>query len=92
MVSKGDLPIAEEDLARLPKDHLLVSVKSGLNMDVLRGRIETILLDLETFLNDRNDDELDRRSDSELQEEEDDESSEGLVDVSSFDDDSNDDN
>ena len=60
VVSKGDLPIAEEDLVRLPKDHLLVSVKSGLNMDVLRDRIETILLDLETFLKSSMEDELEK--------------------------------
>lgn len=86
VVSKGDLPIAEEDLIRLPKDHLLVSVKSGLNMDVLRERIETILLDLESFLNSRND-EFDRESELAVE----DEGSEGLVDVSSYDDSDDDD-
>ena len=86
VVSKGDLPIAEEDLIRLPKDHLLVSVKSGLNMDVLRERIETILLDLESFLNSRND-EFERESELAVE----DEGGEGLVDVSSYDDSDDDD-
>ena len=53
VVSKGDLPITEEVRALLPEGHLLVSVKTGLNIDELRTRVNQMLRELKVFLQER---------------------------------------
>ena len=50
VVSKADLEIPAEVLARLPADHLPISVLTGKNVDVLRGGVEGMLLSLQDML------------------------------------------
>jgi nucleolar GTP-binding protein len=44
VISKGDLTIPVDVLQLLPTDSLTVSVRSGLNVDVLKAKIEEMLL------------------------------------------------
>ena len=54
VVSKADLEIPAEVLARLPVGHLPISVHTGENVDVLRGGIEGMLLSLQDMLQSKN--------------------------------------
>ena len=51
--SVGDLEVPPEVIAQLPVGYLPVSVKSGQNVVVLRENIESMLLDLESILQQR---------------------------------------
>lgn len=53
VISKGDIDIPESTIQLLPQEHLSVSVKTGKNVLELRGKIEDMLLRLQTVLEER---------------------------------------
>ena len=50
VVSKGDLDLDSNILKLLPENHLLISVKNGKNIDILKQNIETMCLSLQHIL------------------------------------------
>jgi nucleolar GTP-binding protein len=50
VISKGDIEVSEEIQKILPSNHILVSVQSGKNIDILKSEIENMLFRLQSML------------------------------------------
>jgi len=58
VVSKADVELSEETLARLPEGHLRISVHSGVNMDTLKIKLDGMFETLKAIFPDKKDEEL----------------------------------
>jgi len=54
VVSKGDLDLDNNVLKLLPENYLLISVKNGFNIEILKKNIETMCLSLQAILTQQN--------------------------------------
>jgi len=61
VVSKADLTLDEAVLAQLPAGHLDVSVRSGHHVNLLQEELESMLLELQSIISSRQQQEQDRK-------------------------------